>query len=119
MSNQYNNSRPPTSPGGLLQMIRTFQLALKLFFDSRVPAITKLVPLAALIYIIFPFDFLPDVLPFLGQLDDLSVLLLGVWAFLRLVPYDVVRQYQGQPSSVDGEYRVVDDEPQGSSHYRG
>ncbi len=50
----------------------------------------KAIPLAAAAYVISPVDFLPDVIPILGQLDDLGLLGLALEAFLRAVPQDVV-----------------------------
>lgn len=35
---------------------------------------TLLMVLAVVIYIVFPFDFIPDCVPVLGQMDDLSIL---------------------------------------------
>jgi uncharacterized membrane protein YkvA (DUF1232 family) len=55
-----------------------------------VPTYLKVVPFAALAYVLSPLDFLPDFIPIVGQLDDLGVLILGVKAFLRLCPADAV-----------------------------
>jgi uncharacterized membrane protein YkvA (DUF1232 family) len=44
----------------------------------RVPATTLLVIVAALIYIVNPFDFIPDWIPGLGLLDDAFVLGLAI-----------------------------------------
>ena len=58
--------------------------------EPAVPALLKVLPFAALAYVLSPLDFLPDVLPIVGQLDDLGVLILGLKGFLRVCPTDVV-----------------------------
>ena len=73
----------------------------RLFRDSRVPAYKKILPYTAgivcLAYIIMPFDALPDPLAFLGQLDDLTVVLLvmipSMWGFVRTCPRDLVKEH--------------------------
>lgn len=104
------STSPKSSPSALMQLIRTFTLALRLFFSPKVPLWAKVVPLAALAYIIFPFDFLPDVIPGFGQVDDLTILLIGIWAFLQLCPQEIVRQFTGESDVVDASFRVVKDE---------
>ena len=42
---------------------------------KKLPAITLVKMVAVLIYFISPFDFIPDVLPFVGFTDDLAVVL--------------------------------------------
>lgn len=99
------------TPGGLAQIIQTFVVAIKLMFSARVPGWAKLVPLAALAYLLFPLDFLPDLIPGIGQVDDLTVILIGMWTFMQLCPQDVVREYMGKNGDVvDGSYRVVKDD---------
>ncbi len=46
-----------------------------LMTDSRVAALDKVLVLGALAYIIAPVDLLPDFIPFLGQVDDVFLLL--------------------------------------------
>jgi uncharacterized membrane protein YkvA (DUF1232 family) len=75
------------------ELIRQGQLAWRLFFDPRVPWATKLIPPAALIYLLSPIDIIPDLTLGLGQLDDLAVLLLGTKLFIELAPADVVREH--------------------------
>ena len=41
-----------------------------LFTDRRVAVLDKVLVGAAIAYVISPFDFIPDVVPFLGQVDD-------------------------------------------------
>ena len=54
----------------------------RLLKDARVPTAEKALFLAAIVYVISPIDFIPDVFPFIGQVDDLYVVALTL---LRLV----------------------------------
>lgn len=66
------------------EIFNNFKKTLVLFFDKKVPFIYKLIPIAAVGYILFPFDFISDFFPFLGQLDDFAVLTSSVGLFLKL-----------------------------------
>lgn len=55
----------------LRKFIKFYSLIRK---DPRVPSFAKWLPWLALGYIILPFDFSPDFLPILGQLDDVGIL---------------------------------------------
>ncbi len=61
--------------------------------DPRVPFWLKgLMPLAIL-YLLLPLDFIPDTIPFFGQVDDLSLLLLAFYYFIQLSPKAVVTEH--------------------------
>jgi uncharacterized membrane protein YkvA (DUF1232 family) len=62
------------------------RLAVRLFREPRVPALTKVVPMLAALYAISPFDVLPDLAPVVGQIDDLAVVLMALEVFSRLCP---------------------------------
>jgi uncharacterized membrane protein YkvA (DUF1232 family) len=62
------------------------RLALRLIREPAVPLVAKAVPVLAVMYLIWPLDFLPDIFPVLGQLDDLGVVLAALEIFLRLSP---------------------------------
>ena len=65
----------------------------RLFKDRRVSLRAKAVLVAAVLYLLDPFDFLPDFLsPLLGRLDDLVVLLVAARWFISLCPPDVVQE---------------------------
>ncbi len=51
-----------------------FKVSIDLFFDKKVPWVYKTIPIVSIVYLIFPFDFINDYLPILGQLDDLTVI---------------------------------------------
>jgi uncharacterized membrane protein YkvA (DUF1232 family) len=74
------------------------------------PAVFKMIPVVALVYLLFPADLLPDWIPGLGQMDDLSVALLGLKLFIDACPSSIVEKHQARMSSVDATYRVVDEE---------
>ncbi|MFL7840361.1 MAG: YkvA family protein [Candidatus Promineifilaceae bacterium] len=81
--------------GILGELWQSAKLTVQLFLDPKVPVYLKALPLAAVAYLLFPVDFLPDVIPGLGQLDDITILLLGAKAFIELAPQDLVAQYRG------------------------
>ena len=89
------------------QMLSELRLAWRLLRDPLVPTWPKLVPLAALAYVLFPLDFVPDVFIGLGQLDDVAVLLLGLKTFIAACPAEIVRRHVAEMASVIGSYRVV------------
>ena len=57
----------------------------KLIADARVPMAEKALFAAAIVYVIVPLDFIPDVFPFIGQVDDVYLVALTL---LRLVKSD-------------------------------
>lgn len=44
--------------------------------DPKVPTKAKYLPWLALLYFLTPIDLIPDVLPLLGQIDDIGVILI-------------------------------------------
>lgn len=89
------------SAGFWTELFRSFRLAWQLLRDDQVPLIVKLIPAAALLYILSPLDFLPDTLLGPGQLDDLGVLLLAVQVFIALSPHNIVRRYRREAGSTN------------------
>jgi uncharacterized membrane protein YkvA (DUF1232 family) len=53
-----------------------------LLTDKRVNALDKLLVAGAIAYIVMPIDLIPDFIPFLGEVDDLYLLL---FALQRLI----------------------------------
>ena len=50
----------------------------------------------SLIYVVSPVDLLPDTIPFVGDVDDLIVLIAACRLFIYLCPREVVRQHVQQ-----------------------
>src|SRR4030095_8180749 len=68
-------------------------LCARLMVDKRVPITERALFAAAVIYAIIPFDVMPDMIPFIGQVDDLFLVALTL---LRLIDHTddlVVREH--------------------------
>lgn len=87
----------------------------RLMRDPDVPFLLKLLPLVPVLYFILPIDLLPDMIPALGQVDDLTAFFLGIKAFVRLAPPHVVQRHLElmEGNVVEGEWKPADpnDEP--------
>ena len=57
--------------------------------DPRTPLGLKGMLAAALAYVVFPVDLIPDAIPIIGQADDLTVLLLVLDMFIQNAPPEV------------------------------
>ena len=94
------------------------RLVFALMRDRRVPLAVKLILPAAVLYVVLPFDFLPDIIPVLGQIDDLLLLLVAAVVFLASVPRAVLFEHMGIDAGnggrdgrvIEGDYRLEDDE---------
>ena len=91
------------------ELLDLLRLAWRLLRDPRVPTILKLIPFTGALYLLWPVDVLPDVLPPLGQLDDIGVLLLAILAFVRACPPDLVEAIRRDMSAVSARYWVHED----------
>lgn len=126
MANEQTQRTAQDKTSILAELVSNAHLAWRLMTDGRVALWTKLVVPALMgAYLVWPADLLPDVVPVLGQLDDLAVLLLSVRLFIQLCPADIVKEYRSNLSRgnaspqastanptegevVDGQYRVID-----------
>lgn len=118
-----NRATSQSNVGLLTEIIRNGQLVWRLLTDRRVSLPIKLIiPGLLAAYFISPVDLLPDVVPLVGQVDDLAILVLSIKLFVELCPKDVVRELRdslaGKSSlyrtesdgrdAVDAEYRVIE-----------
>jgi uncharacterized membrane protein YkvA (DUF1232 family) len=69
--------------------------------DPRTPTAAKVLLALAVGYLVLPFDFIPDWIPLLGQLDDVVVLALLVVPTRWLIPDEVLDEnHQREPIDV-------------------
>ncbi|MGH7820422.1 MAG: YkvA family protein, partial [Candidatus Binatia bacterium] len=76
----------------LANLPKFLRLYWRLFRDRRVSVLAKALLVVTLAYVIWPLDFLPDYIPLLGEIDDVALVLGGLWLFVRLCPPEVVSQ---------------------------
>src|SRR3954452_6760214 len=66
-----------------------------LWFACRHPSTPPVVKLGALLlvaYVLSPIDLVPDTLPVLGWIDDVTLLAFGIPAILKLVPASALEE---------------------------
>src|SRR5712692_5540216 len=68
-------------------------LCARLMVDSRVPRTERALLAAAVIYAIIPFDFIPDMIPFVGQIDDLFLISLTLLRLIDRTDDKIVREH--------------------------
>ncbi len=82
----------------ILELPKFLRLLWGLITDRRVSRTDKLLVGAALAYIVMPADMIPDVIPFLGQVDDVYLLILAIRRLIRRAGRDVLlAHWTGDP----------------------
>lgn len=65
----------------------------RLMVDSRVPSKERLLVAGAIIYAIMPLDLIPDMLPFVGQVDDAYLIGLTLLRLMSVTDPKLVREH--------------------------
>ncbi len=78
--------------------------------DPEVPIYLKIVPFVGLLYVIMPIDFISDFVPVMGQLDDITALIVGAKVFIELAPVQVVARHMQEIRMNDGYETIVEGE---------
>lgn len=78
------------------------RLVYALLRDPDVPIYLKVIPFTAVIYLLVPLDLIPDFALGLGQLDDLTAILVLSKVFIELAPQRLVDYHLNQIRVQDG-----------------
>lgn len=70
-----------------------FVTIVRLARDERVPTGAKLVAGATIAYFLSPVDLIPDILPVIGQVDDLALALFALDKIAKSVPPEVLQEH--------------------------
>lgn len=89
-------------PGFWRELWQQARLIYYLIRDPEVPIYLKVLPFLGFVYLLVPFDLFADVLPFLGQLDDVTALLLTGKVFIELSPQQAVMKHMQTIRELDG-----------------
>lgn len=79
----------------LLFLPNMVKLLGKLLADNRVPVVNKALFAGAVLYVIMPFDFIPDLLPFIGQVDDTYLVALTLLRLINHSDETIIREHWG------------------------
>jgi len=77
----------------LLVIPNMLLLCARLMVDPRVPAKERLLVAGAIVYAFMPLDFIPDMLPFIGQVDDAYLVSLTLLRLMTVTDPRVVREH--------------------------
>ncbi len=64
----------------------------KMMADGRVPVAEKALFIGAIVYVISPLDLIPDIFPFIGQVDDLYLVAMVLLRLVNRTDEAVVRE---------------------------
>lgn len=71
-------------------------LITRLFKDKRVPTKTKAILAISLGYTVIPVDILPDKIPILGKIDDITIILFALTRMINDIPIEIILEnWQG------------------------
>ncbi len=79
--------------GMLLFLPNLVKLMYRLLRDPRVARADKAILAGTILYVITPLDFLPDLIPFIGQIDDIYLVAIAILRLLNRTPEEVFAQH--------------------------
>lgn len=78
------------------------RLLVGLIGDRRVSRLDRLLVIGALAYIVSPLDFIPDFVPFLGEVDDVFLLVTALQRMVERAGFAVLRDHwRGHPDDLE------------------
>src|SRR5215211_5871507 len=90
-----------TVMGTISEIPNFLRLLYGLITDNRVNAVDKLVVAGAIAYILLPIDVIPDFVPFLGEVDDVFLLILALQRLIGNAGRAVIQAYwAGDPADL-------------------
>ncbi len=78
----------------MIRLTNLVRLWLHAWGDARTPGKARMLPIVSLLYLFFPVDLVPDILPFIGQTDDVLMILVLCFLAWRAIPRDVKRDFR-------------------------
>ena len=77
------------------------RLCWRLWRDRRVPKYLKGMVIVTLLYVLSPIDLIPEFfVPLIGQLDDVTLLLVASYLLIRWSPQEVVSEHMASRRTI-------------------
>ncbi len=93
----------------LMLLPNMLKLIYRLVGDFRVPLAEKAMLMATAAYIVMPMDFMPDFIPFMGQIDDLLLIALVFRRLVNAAGHELVMSYwDGDPEIMNTITWIID-----------
>lgn len=77
----------------MLLLPRMLRLVMRLARDPRVSRADKVILGGTILYVIVPLDFLPDMVPFIGQVDDAYLVAISILRMLNRADAKVIAEH--------------------------
>lgn len=77
-----------------MSFLSKIRLYFAILFDRKTPWYVKLLISAGILYLIIPLDIVPDHIPFMGLVDDVSIGTALIALALHLVPPEVIEKHK-------------------------
>ena len=77
----------------LLFLPNMILLCSRLMVDSRVPRTERALVAGAIVYAIIPFDLIPDMIPFIGQVDDAYLIAITLLRLMDRTDPEILREH--------------------------
>lgn len=88
--------------GALRELPNFIRLMYGLLTDPRVATVDKLLVAGAIGYVIMPVDLIPDFIPFLGEIDDVFVVVMALKRLMQNAgPTVLLDHWMGDPAELD------------------
>jgi len=83
---------------GTVQLLPAYmKLLVGLITDKRINIVDKMLVVGAVAYILSPLDLVPDFIPFLGQVDDIYLLMMSIQRLLSNAGRKVLTDHWSGP----------------------
>ena len=83
------------------QLPNFLRLLYGLMTDTRVEPVDKLLVAGAILYVVMPLDFIPDFIPFIGEVDDIFIMVLALQRLISHAGRAVVADHwMGDPDEL-------------------